>query len=170
MLMDIYAKINLIGKESIMNGRVLMDEDYHFEGVLNTENKMDYQLVVGEALIDKNYSFVEFVLFRKKDDSKFPIRIHAERELPKEKGYKEKPEDVYLKGKVFMHTDLMTSQCGECIIGIHDGEKIREVRDDEIEYVKHLIEFTKKTLNTESKEQLDKSGIDKQYVKMSRKQ
>ena len=32
MLMDIYAKIN---KESIMIGRVLMDEDYHFEGVLN---------------------------------------------------------------------------------------------------------------------------------------
>ena len=69
-----------------------------------------------------------------------------------------------------MHTDLMTSQCGECIIGIHDGEKIREVRDDEIKYVENLIEFTKKTLNPESKEQLGKNEIDKQYVKMSRKQ
>ena len=51
MLMDIYAKIN---KESIMIGRVLMDEDYHFEGVLNTENKMtvNFQL---EFMLKENY-------------------------------------------------------------------------------------------------------------------
>ena len=49
-LMDIYTKSDVAGHETRMSGRILLDEDNHFEGIVSSINKGNNRLVVGDVL------------------------------------------------------------------------------------------------------------------------
>ena len=138
-LMDIYTKSDVAGHETRMSGRILLDEDNHFEGIVSSINKGNNRLVVGDILSEKDYGLVELTIYRTKGEEKPAIKLEAE-----------KTKGTQFTGKSYLKTDHVMAECGECAIRVYDGEMIREVTQSEVYDVERGILFAIQDLNEDS--------------------
>lgn len=137
-LMDIYTKNDVDGNKTRMVGRVLVDKDNHFEGIIREDSDKRYRLVVGDMIDEKDLGLVELIIFRNRGDNRPSLKLEGEKV-----GFK-------FLGKSYLKTDEVKAEYGKATVSIYDGDMIREVTDEEIESVQKLTQLAREELNIDS--------------------
>lgn len=122
-------------------GRILMDEDLSFEGIVfdnSDEFPYHYDYIIGKIKESPTPVTIDLIKATE-DDQRLPFR------------YTVSVENGSFYGDYFVMSEDQSFACGEAKINMLDGDKIREVRDDEIEKVRTAIEETKSKLGSISK-------------------
>ena len=152
-LYDIFTKSDIAQNETRMLGRILLDKEGHFEGIISKYNKANFQLITGDLLNEKDYGLVELTIYRSLGDKRPSLKLEGER------------TNFRFIGKSYLQTNEATVECGNCSIGIQDGELIREVTYEEIDYVENQIHQAIKGLNEDSLAQYMGQSDVKKYRK-----
>lgn len=152
-LYDIFTRSDIAQNETRLVGRVLLDKEGHFEGVIGQRHKAKCELVTGDLLVEKGFGLVELTVYRSQGDRRPSLRLEGEKE-----GFK-------FIGKSYLKTNEAMVECGKCSIGIQDGELIRDVTTEEIDYVEGQILNAIRDLNEDSLTQYMSQQPAKQYRK-----
>lgn len=152
-LYDIWLRSDIADNNTRLEGRILLDKDGHFEGVVNKRKSLKFELVTGDLLIEKGFGLVELTVYRSQGDSRPSLKLEGE------------STGLRFIGKSHLKTTEAMVECGTCSIGIQHGEVIRDVTPQEKDAVQYLILRGVEDLNEDSLTQYMSQKSAKQYRK-----